>query len=108
VGAAKNWYAVIRERGENWDATLSLRQQIKWNEHAAFMNALADDEFILIGGPLGDGKETLLIVAAANEEEIIARLADDPWVSLRLLQVAKIERWEILLGEARANSIGRG
>ncbi len=37
------YYVVTRERGENWDARLSMRQQEKWDEHAAFMNALVDD-----------------------------------------------------------------
>lgn len=90
-------YAVTRERGENWDARLSMRQQEKWDEHAAFMNALADEGFVILGGPLDDGKKVLLIINAASEQEIAARLADDPWTPMGLLRVAKVERWEILL-----------
>ena len=50
------YYAVTRERGENWDARLPMRRQAKWDEHAAFMDALADEGFIVLGGPLGDGE----------------------------------------------------
>jgi uncharacterized protein YciI len=92
------WYAVTRERGENWDARLSMRQQAKWDEHAAFMDALVDDGFVVLGGPLGDGEKIfLLIIDAESEQEIAARLADDPWTPMGLLRIAKVERWEILL-----------
>ena len=93
------YYAVTRERGENWDGKLSMRQQEHWQEHAAFMDALADDGFVILGGPLGDGEEKfLLIIAAESEQAIAVRLAEDPWTPLRLLRTAAVERWEILLG----------
>jgi hypothetical protein len=96
---SRTYYAVIRERGENWDARLPMRQQEQWDEHAVFMNTLVDDSFVILGGPLGDGEKILLIIAAESEQEIAARLADDPWTPLGLLRIAKIERWEILLSK---------
>jgi hypothetical protein len=35
-------------------------------------------------------------IDAESEQEIDARLADDPWTPLGLLRIAKVERWEIL------------
>jgi hypothetical protein len=62
------------------------------------MDALAADGFILLGGPLGEGEHKFLhLMAAESEQAIEARLANDPWTSLRLLRTAAIERWEILL-----------
>lgn len=90
-------FVVTRERGDNWDSSLSMRQQQKWDEHAAFMNALADEGFVVLGGPLGDGEKVLLIINAKSEQEIVGRLADDPWSPMGLLRISKIERWEILL-----------
>ena len=63
------------------------------------MEALVDDGFVLLGGPVGDGVRTLLVVEAANEEAIHERLAADPWTPTGLLRVASVEPWEILLGE---------
>ena len=95
------YYAVLRERGENWDAGLPMRQQGRWDEHAAFMDALADEGFIILGGPLGDGEMRFLhIIAAESKQAIADRLADDPWTPLKLLRTASVVRWEILL---RAN-----
>jgi uncharacterized protein YciI len=95
---AVTYYAVLRERGENWDARFPMRQQHHWEDHAAFMDALADEGFIVLGGPLGDREEKFLLIFAAESEQTIAtRLADDPWTQLRMLRVASVERWEILL-----------
>jgi hypothetical protein len=43
----------------------------------------------------------LLTINAESEQEIAARLADDPWTSMGLLRIAKVERWEILLGASQ-------
>jgi uncharacterized protein YciI len=95
------YYAVTRVRGENWDESQAMRQQEQWNEHARFMDALADEGFIVLGGPLGDGEQQfLLIVNADSKEAIEARFAADPWTLLGLLSIAWIERWEILLQAA--------
>ncbi len=57
------------------------------------MNALVDDGFVVLGGPLGDEGKILLIINAQSEQEINVRLADDPWTPLGLLHEALVERW---------------
>jgi uncharacterized protein YciI len=93
------YFAVTRELGPAWSPSVPMREQEGWDEHAAFMEDLVDDGFVVLGGPLGDGSRTLLMVHASSEEEIEARLATDPWTPAGLLRVAKVEPWEILLGE---------
>jgi uncharacterized protein YciI len=91
-------YVVTREPGPAWDASVGMREQERWDEHAAFMDGLVDDGFIVLGGPLGDGTKFLHIVDAESEQAIETRLADDPWAPMGLLRTAAIEPWEILLG----------
>ena len=100
-------FAVIRERGAAWDGSRPLREQEQWPEHAAFMEALVDDGFVLLGGPVGDGVRTLLVVDAGSEEAIHERLAADPWTPMELLRVASVEPWKILLGEPEQLRHGR-
>jgi uncharacterized protein YciI len=95
------YYAVTRVRGENWDAKLSMREQEQWDEHARFMDALADEGFVVLGGPLDNGEKVLLIINAESRQAIEARLADDPWTPMGLLPIAKVERWKILLGASK-------
>ena len=63
-----------------------MREQDAWDEHAAFMDGLVEDGFVLLGGPLGADR-ALLIVDAASEEAVRERLARDPWIPMRLLGV---------------------
>ncbi len=74
-----------------------MREQEGWDEHARFMDALVDDSFVLLGGPLEGDREVLLIVDAPGKDKIRERLAQDPWISNGMLTVTMIERWTILL-----------
>ena len=83
--------------GGPWDWTKDMREQVGWDEHARFMNDLVASGFILLGGPLEGGRETLHVVSADSEEEVRARLAEDPWAPNGLLTPVSIERWTVLL-----------
>jgi uncharacterized protein YciI len=74
-----------------------MRAQAQWDEHAAFMNALAAEGFVVLGGPLGPGEEILLIIDAASEDEVRSRLAADPWTGSGLLEITRVEPWTVLL-----------
>jgi uncharacterized protein YciI len=95
-------FAVKLVHGPGWDPSRQTRDQDCWQEHAAFMDGLVDDGFIIIGGPVGDGEQTLHAVEAADEGEIRARLAADPWASAGLLQVGTIEPWALWLDSRQA------
>ena len=90
-------FAVRLVHGPTWDAGRPIRGQDGWEEHAAFMDGLVDDGFVILGGPVGDGTQTLHAVEAADEDEIRARLALDPWASAGLLRVGPIEPWAFWL-----------
>jgi uncharacterized protein YciI len=83
-------FAVRLVHGPGWDANRPIRAQDGWGQHAAFMDQLVDDGFVVVGGPVGDGEETLHLVEAAAEGEIRARLAEDPWASAGLLETARL------------------
>ena len=65
------------------------------------MDALVDDGFIQLGGPLSDGR-VVHVVHARSEEEVRGRLAADPWSGSHLL-VEAVEPWEIRLDARRAD-----
>jgi uncharacterized protein YciI len=95
-------FAVRLVHGPGWDTSRPIRTQDAWDQHAAFMDRLVDDGFVVAGGPVGDGEETLHLVEAADESEIEARLAEDPWASAGLLVIATIEPWALWLDGRRA------
>jgi len=99
-----SYFAVVRQAGPGWTAG-GIYDQPAVDEHAAFMNALADEGFILFGGPLAGSEQgrvrVLLIVDAQSEAEIHRRLADDPWVDTEQLVTAGIDSWNALVGAER-------
>lgn len=50
-------FAVIRSRGPAWDETRPMEQQTDWPGHAAFMDALYAEGFVVLVGR-SRGQET--------------------------------------------------
>jgi uncharacterized protein YciI len=61
------------------------------------MEALVDDGFIVLGGPLGGDREILHAISAQSEEAVRERLAADNWARNGMLTIKSIEPWTILL-----------
>lgn len=74
-----------------------MREQDGWDEHARFMDALVEDGFILLGGPLEGDRDVLHIVDAPSQEAVHARLAEDNWTANGMLATVSVERWTVLL-----------
>jgi hypothetical protein len=91
-------FAVINNRGPNWNHDKPMEEQGDWRGHADFMNALFDDGFVLLGGPLVGTRDVLLIVRATDEAEVEARLAEDVWMIKGLLCRRQINPWWLRLG----------
>ena len=62
------YLAVLRRRGPSWNQALPMLAQALWAEHAAFMNALGAEGVIVLGGPIGNGEETLLLDGRARDQ----------------------------------------
>ena len=77
-------FAITREAGPGWTDGKGAFEQPAVNDHAAFMNDLANRGVVLFAGPLAgsehDRIRVLLIADADSETDIHQRLADDPWV----------------------------
>ena len=87
---------LLRRSGPEYDHSKPLEEQSRWEEHAAFMDGLVDDGFIVLGGVLADEMRTAHAVEAGSEEEIRDRLAQDPWSGSHLV-VDSIDGWTIRL-----------
>jgi len=90
-------FALVLVPGPGWDTSCGIREQRGWTEHAEFMDGLVADAFILLGGPVGDGQQTLHVVEADDEKEVRLRLAGDPWARDGLLEVGSVQPWSLWL-----------
>ena len=94
----KRLFFILRTRGANWDREQPLEGQADWAAHADFMNGLAKEGFIVLGGPLEGTPNVLLLAMAESEEEIRERLGADIWAANDLLRVERVAPWHIKLG----------
>jgi hypothetical protein len=86
----------IHRSGPEFDHGKPLEEQSGWDEHAQFMDALVDEGFIVLGGPLGDEVRVAHAVEAESEVAIREKLAQDPWSGSHLV-IAAIDPWTIRL-----------
>jgi uncharacterized protein YciI len=90
------FHVVLHRSGPEWDPNRPLEEQSGWNEHAAFMDALVEEGFILLGGPLSDEYRVVHVVEAESEDAVRATFARDPWHGSHLV-VDAIDPWTIRL-----------
>lgn len=93
-----DYYLVELTLGPGWDHSRGRREQAGWDQHAAFMDGLVEDGFIVLGGPMGEGEggNVMHVIDAADESEIRARLAADPWAG-ELLRIESVRPWSVWL-----------
>ncbi len=93
-----DYYLVRRARGAAWDHSRRRRQQDGWDDHAAFMDTLAAEGVVVLGGPVGDGdgEDALLVIDLPDEAAVRARLAGDPWGE-DMLTLESVEPWSVWL-----------
>jgi uncharacterized protein YciI len=97
----KQIFVAISSAGPNADASERTRKQPLWDEHAAFIDQLVAEGFIVMGGPLVDESElphgALLIVNAKDENEVREKLKNDPWFKHGILKLESVNRWQIFI-----------
>jgi uncharacterized protein YciI len=94
------FHVVVRQTGPRWDASRPMEEQSDWDAHAAFMDGLVDDGFIVLGGPVANERRVVHAVEAESEDAVRATLARDPWSGTHLV-LDSIEPWTIRLDGRR-------
>lgn len=98
-------FAVTREAGPSWTDGKGAFEQPAVNDHAAFMNVLANEGFVLFAGPLAGSEHgrirVLLIADAGSDTDVHRRLADDPWERTQRVVTTSVEPWNLLVGADR-------
>ena len=102
------YFAVTRDAGPAWTEGKGAFEQPGVEDHAAFMNTLADEGTVLFAGPLAGSEQgrirALLIVRSDTEAAIHDRFAADPWSQAQRLVITSIEPWNLLVGADRISA----
>ena len=94
-------FVIISSAGPSRDRSKSTREQPLWDEHAAFIDQLVTEGFILMGGPFPDEGGSMLIVNADDEHEVRERLRYDPWMEHGILKLESVKSWQIFIDVRR-------
>ncbi len=100
TGLVADYYLVEEAKGPAWDHSRRRREQVGWEEHAAFMDSIVGEGFVVLGSPMGNDPEAdnvLPVVAAEDEATIRSCLAEDPWLE-GVLRIESVRPWSIWLG----------
>jgi hypothetical protein len=98
---------VVQHRsGPRWDPSRAARGAADWPAHAAFMDGLLDDGFVVLGGPLAEEHRVALAIEADSEDAVHAALARDPWTGTHL-ETASVDPWTIRF-DGRRGAADRG
>ena len=76
-------FIVLSTAGVHRDLAKGSREQPYWDEHAAFIDGLVDEGFILMGGPLVDDGGAMLIVHAEDETPSARKCPTTPGTTSR-------------------------
>ena len=90
------FHVVLLQPGPQWLPGRPLEEQTGWQEHAEYMDALVEEGFIVLGGPVSDDGRVVHAVEAESEDAVRATWARDPWSETHLV-VDSIEPWTIRL-----------
>lgn len=110
-------FVAVSEQGPSWDRSRGMREQEYWADHAAFIDGLIEEGFLLLedrspmavwptttphlSDPVRDARlyRAMVVVDAPSRDEAARRMRADPWAQHGLLRTTSIDRWELLVGE---------
>lgn len=95
----QNIFLMLSVAGPHRDLSKDSREQLFWDEHAAHIDRLVEEGFIMMGGPLVDEGGALLIVKAEDENEARERTKHDPWYEQGILKLVSVKRWQIFIDQ---------
>jgi uncharacterized protein YciI len=91
-----SFHVVLRRCGPEYQPSLPPSGQSGWTEHAAFMDGLVEDGFIVLGGTFDNDDRVVHVIEADSEAAIRQTLARDPWSETHL-RIDSVEPWTIRL-----------
>ena len=97
MATSNTYYAAFLQPGSLWDPNKTAREQAFWDEHARHMDAIFETGVIVLGGPFVDRTGALVIVKAANANQVWEMYLEDPWTTQDVMKVADVKEWTTFL-----------
>ena len=93
----KTFFALVK-RTEAWDHSRPAPEQDGFAGHVACMDMLVDEGIVAMAGLLQETNDVVFVFLADSEDEVRARLADDPWLQDGHTQLVRLEEAHFRVG----------
>jgi hypothetical protein len=87
----KRTFAAVVERTSVWEPGKPPQEQAGFEAHAGYMGALEAEGFIALAGLMLASNDVLFIFRADDEEQVRARMLEDPWQREGRTRLARLE-----------------
>jgi hypothetical protein len=102
----KKTFVALVKRMEAWDHSKAPQEQDGFAQHAAYMGRLEEEGIIAMAGLLQESSDVLFVFLADSEEELRARLADDPWQQDGHAGLVRLEEAQFRIGAPQGAASG--
>lgn len=101
------YFVIFYEQGPSWVASTPMRDQPGWPDHRDYVNRGMYADFVVLGGPIGDGRthRAMVIVVADDESAVRSWISEDPWIRSGTLRIDRVEPWTLLVSIDRLDPI---
>ena len=89
---------VVWRAGPTWTSG-GVREQPRWDEHAAFIDALIEDGTFVMGGPFADNSGSLSLLEGVTADEAREIIAKDPFVENGVFVLDDLREWDVFVDE---------
>ncbi|MCW2412274.1 MULTISPECIES: hypothetical protein [unclassified Sphingobium] len=94
----KKTFVALVERTDLWDPSKEAHEQPGFADHAGYMGALEKEGFIAMAGLLAESEDVLFVFLADSREEVLERLAKDPWQQSGQAKLTRLEEGHFRIG----------
>ncbi len=102
----KKSFVGIVERTAKWDNAKEAHEHEGFADHAAYMGGLEAEGFIAMAGLMLQSSQVLFVFIAGSEEEVRAKVANDPWQKSGLAKLIRLEETAFRIGAPAGTSPG--
>ena len=100
----KKSFVALVERTALWDHSKEAYEQDGFADHAAYMGGLEQEGFIAMAGLMTPSDHILFVFVADSEEEVRARMAQDPWQQSGQAALIRLEEAQFRIGDPLATA----
>jgi uncharacterized protein YciI len=84
--------------GPSWTAG-AVREQLEWDAHADFVDALIERGTFVMGGPFSDNSGSMSLLEGVDADEARRLVEEDPFMKNGVFVLEEIREWDVFVDE---------